>query len=175
MARIELSDDSTFNDAESAQYSRFPANLTRALLRTGGCTAAYLDLGIALRSTNLDAKQYELVILRVAALSHSAYERMQHVEPARQAGWSDVEIAAIEQGDETLLDSHSAALLAFVDDCVRNVRVSDQSFIGVQKYLSEGAVADATLLVGFYMMTARFLETLDVDLDEVACDVLLSR
>ena len=32
----------------------------------------------------------------------------------------------------------------------------------------ESAVADATLLVGFYMMTARFLETLAVEFDEVA-------
>ncbi|SEP23441.1 carboxymuconolactone decarboxylase family protein [Nitrosovibrio sp. Nv6] len=175
MARIELSDVSTFDDAESAQHCRFPANLTRALLRTGGCTAAFLDLGIALRTTHLDAKQYELVILRVAALSHSAYERMQHLEPARQAGWSEAEIAAIEQGDGSLLDPRSAALVVFVDDCVQNVRVSDQSFMGIRKYLSENAVADATLLVGFYMMTARFLETLAVDLDEVACDVLLNR
>lgn len=86
-----------------------------------------------------------------------------------------MEIAAIEQGDGSPLDPCSAALVVFVDDCVQNVRVSDQSFMGVRKYLSENAVADATLLVGFYMMTARFLETLAVDLDEVACDVLLNR
>ena len=34
--------------------------------------------------------------------------------------------------------------------------------------LPSRAVADATLLVAFFMMTARFLETLAVEFDEVA-------
>jgi alkylhydroperoxidase family enzyme len=119
MARISLPDVATMNEADRALYDRFPANLTRGLLRSSDCTAGYMALGFALlRNTKLDPKRFELLILRVAALSNSAYERMQHIPPARKAGWSDADIAAIERGDASGLDSLSADLLAFVDECV---------------------------------------------------------
>ncbi|RVQ47552.1 carboxymuconolactone decarboxylase family protein [Sinorhizobium meliloti] len=175
MSRIALVDPSTLTDNAAEQYYRFPTNLTRALLRTRGCTQACLDLGAALRNTNLDAKSYELIILRVAALSRSQYERMQHLEPARQSGWTDQEIAAIEAGDESCFGPRFAALLAYVDDCLHSVRASSQTFSRICEHFSESAVADATLLIGFYMMTARFLESLDVDLDDAPSSVLLNR
>ncbi|MET1026312.1 MAG: carboxymuconolactone decarboxylase family protein [Dongiaceae bacterium] len=172
MTRIDLPRPALMNKDDREQYDRFPANLTRALLRTRGCTAGYLDLGYALINTSLNAKQRELVILRVAALSRSAYERMQHLPPAKKAGWTDADIAAIERGQGGQLDPASAALLYFVDECVKDVHVSDRTFIELRQFLSEEAVADATLLTGFYMMTARFLETLSVDLDEAPSDIL---
>jgi len=169
-----MADPQALNETESAQYQRFPTNLTRMLLRTGGCVAAFLDLGLALRSTSLEVKHYEMVILRVASLESSAYERMQHIQPARQAGWSVLDIEAIERGEAELLDPASASLLTYVDDCSRNVRVSDQTFFAMRAYFSEAAIAEATLLVGFYMMTARFLESLSVDLDVSPSDILLT-
>jgi alkylhydroperoxidase family enzyme len=175
MARIELRNVATLSDVDRIQYDRFPSNLSRALLRTKNCTEGYLDLGFALRANNLDQKQYELVILRVAALSKSAYERMQHLPPARHAGWSDSEIESIESGRCDKLDCAASALVAFVDECVKDVRVSDGTFAKLRSHLSDGAIADTALLVGFYMMTARFLETLDVELDAAPCDVLMTR
>ena len=38
-----------------------------------------------------------MVILRIGALSKSAYERMQHLPLARKAGWTDEEIGKLEQ------------------------------------------------------------------------------
>ncbi len=112
----------------------------------------------------------ELVILRVGALSGSAYERMQHVPIARRVGWSDPEIAAIESGDQVVLGTRHGAILRFVDDCGYRVRVSDAVFRAVSKLLNEREFAEITLLIGHYMMTARFLETLDVPLDAAATD-----
>lgn len=83
MARIILPEVDSLTPEQQVLYQRFPANLTRALLRIGACTDGYLTLGASFRQGHLCAKDRELVILRVAALSHSAYERMQHVEIAR--------------------------------------------------------------------------------------------
>jgi alkylhydroperoxidase family enzyme len=175
MDRIALPEVVGLNNADRIEYDRFPSNLTRALLRTGGCTRGYLDLGFALRTTHLEPKHYELVILRVAALSKSAYERMQHLPPAREAGWSDADIQAIEDGTGGGLDDTCRALLAFVGECVHDVRVSMGTFERSREYFSEGALADVALLTGYYMMTARFLETLDVALDDTPCAVLMTR
>lgn len=38
----------------------------------------------------------------------------------------------------------------------------------IRPYYDETQIAELTLLIGHYMMTARFLETLEVDLDESA-------
>ncbi len=68
------------------------------------------------------------MILRVAALSNSAYERIQHLPPARKAGWSDDDIAAIESGERSRLDPSAARSSCLVDECVKDVRVSDRTF-----------------------------------------------
>ncbi len=49
--------------------------------------------------------------------------------------------------------------------CVYRVRVSDATFAALRLFFTEEEIAEATLLIGHYMMTARFLETLGVELD----------
>jgi alkylhydroperoxidase family enzyme len=166
MARICLILPEAMNDEQHAQFRRFPANLTRALLRTGASTSAYLSLAASFARGLLSAKDRELAILRVGALSQSKYERMQHLGLAKQAGWTDEQIAAIEEGDQMALGARECAILRFVDECVYRVRVSDSSFLALKKLITEQEIAEITLLVGHYMMTARFLETIDVDLDD---------
>lgn len=172
MARIELYEPSLMSEEQRVLYNRLPVNLIRAMLRTN-YTYGYLELGLALNTGKLIPKHRELVILRVAALSGSSYERMHHLPAARLAGWSDADIAAIEAGLWDRLDPAEAALLRFVDECVNDVRVSDRVFTEVQQHFPGDVVAEATLLTGFYMMTARFLETLEVDLDENPSNALI--
>ena len=102
----------------------------------------------------------------MGALSRSPYERMQHLPLARQAGWSDAEIAAIEAGHGS--DARSQAILRLVDECVRDVKVGAQRFADVRAFFPEAQMAELTLLIAHYMMTARFLETLEVPLDDAA-------
>jgi hypothetical protein len=79
---------------------------------------------------------------------------------------TDEHIAAIEEGDQMALGAREGAILRFVDECVYRVRVSDSSFFALKKLITEQEIAEFTLLVGHYMMTVCFLETLDVDLDD---------
>jgi alkylhydroperoxidase family enzyme len=166
MARINLVDPNAMTEEQQTQFKRFPANLTCALLRTGASTAAYLSLGASFLKAKLAPKDREFVILRVGTLSASEYERMQHLPIARGVGWSEEDIRAIEKGDQVALGVRSAALLRFVDECVSRIKVSSTTFADVREFLSEQEVAEITLLIGHYMMTARFLETLEIDLDK---------
>jgi alkylhydroperoxidase family enzyme len=154
------------NQQQRAQYDRFPSNLTRTALRTHNSTAGYLSTGASFREGNLDPRDRELVIVRVAALSGSAYERMQHLPVARSVGWTDMDILAIEAGDQLALGARAAALLRFVDECVYRVKVSAAAFACVKAFHTDGEIVELTLLIGHYMMTARFLETLEVDIDD---------
>ncbi|KID80954.1 carboxymuconolactone decarboxylase [Metarhizium guizhouense ARSEF 977] len=168
MARIPLLDIAATTEAEARAYERFPSNLVRGLLRTTpGITNGYLELGNGLAQSTLPSKLREMTILRVGHLSHSAYERMQHIGIAKSVGVTDQEVAAIERGDYSGLTHQEAALLNFVDEVVAKPKATC-TFDAALAALGEQDLATATLLVGHYMMTARFLETLAIDLDETA-------
>lgn len=155
---------------QRAQYDRFPSNLTRGLLLAEQRLASALPATAnALRTSGLDAKLREGVILRVAALSDSPFERMQHLGEARKTGWTEAEIAAIETGDRsgTVSDAIGAftPILAFVDECVADIRVSDATFATVAAALSPREIATVLILVGHYMTVARLIANLGIELD----------
>ncbi len=166
MSRIPLVSVAEMTEEQHAQYDRFPSNLTRALLLMDQRLAGALpNLANALRASSLEASLREAVILRVAALESSAYERMQHLEQAHKVGWNDDDIAAIEAGGGTLSDPRLKAVLAFVDACVASSDVSDPTFAAASGVLSYRDLATVIVLVGHYMMVARFLGILQVPLD----------
>ncbi len=166
MSRIPLVAIEDMTPEQRAQYDRFPSNLSRGLLLAEGRLAGALpNLANAFRTSGLDAKLREGVILRVAALSGSAYERMQHLGQAEKAGWSTAEIAAVEAGRLDALPDGFGPVLRFVDECVASPRVSDPTFAAVRALLSPREIATVVLLVGHYMMVARFIATLDIELD----------
>ena len=164
MSRIRLPDVSSMNDEQKEQYKRFPSNLIRAMLVTTCSAKEYISLGASFPAGKLNDKDREMIILRTGALSHSAYERMQHLPLALKAGWNEAEITKIENG--TLAGEREKAILDFVDECVRNVRVSTDTFRRTRHYYDDTQIAELTVLIGHDMMTARFLETLEIDLDE---------
>ena len=167
MSRIPLVSVAEMTEEQHAQYDRFPSNLTRALLLMDQRLAGALpNLANALRASGLEPSLREAVILRVAALQGSAYERMQHLEQAHKVGWNDEDIAAIEAGGEALSDPGLKAVLAFVDACVASSDVSDSTFAAASGVLSHRDLATVIVLVGHYMMVARFLGILQVQLDE---------
>lgn len=166
MTRIKLVKLEDMTSEQKAQYERFPSNLFRGLLKTKNSTHGYAELGAALRDTYLSAKDREFVILRVAYMSKSEYELMQHRHLAMQQGWSAEDIDAIDQNNYQYFDQRMTMILKFIDECVSQVKVSQDTFEATKKYLSEGELAELTLLIGHYMMTARFLETLEIDLDK---------
>lgn len=173
MSRVPLLALDAMNPTQREQYQRFPSHLTQALLLTAPRLAAAIpNTANALRAATLDAKTREGAILRVAALSGSAFERMQHLGEAQKAGWSADEIAAIEaigNGASPLLGGFNA-VLAFVDECVAAPRVTDATFARLSAHWPAGDIATLILLVGHYMMVARLLATLDIELDPAPTD-----
>ncbi len=167
MSRIPLVSVVKMTEEQHAQYDRFPSNLTRGLLVLDQRLAGALpNLANALRASGLNPKIREAVILRVATLQGSSYERMQHLEQAKNVGWSDAEIAAIEAHEEASVTGELKPILAFVDACVATPRISDDTFAAARKVLSDRDLATVIVLVGHYMLVARFVGILEIELDE---------
>ncbi len=167
MSRIPLIAVAEMTEEQHAQYDRFPSNLTRGLLLLNPRLAGALpNLANALRASGLDPKIREAVILRVAALQGSAYERMQHLEQAKKVGWSDGEIAAIEDLGALPENRFLTPVLAFVDACVAGPAIPDNTFAAAKEVLLDRDLATVIVLVGHYMLVARFVGILQIELDE---------
>ena len=120
----------------------------------------------------LPAKLREIAILRVGYLSNAAYEVFQHEALARHVGLTDAQIVAIKAGGAAgaALGEAGAAVLAFTDDLVKNVRAGDETLAGVRKHLDDTQLVDLILVTGLYMMVSRFLETTGVEIDNASIE-----
>ena len=115
----------------------------------------------------LPRRDAELVILRVAHLTDSAYERAQHVRMARDAGLSDDEIKRVAEGPAAPgWAPRQAALLRATDELHERRDLSDGRWDELCSHLSETERIELPMLVGHYEMLAMTLNTLRVEPDE---------
>lgn len=168
MSRLTLVDPDNLSGERKAQYDRFPSNLTRALLLLDDRLAGALpQTANALRTAPLDPAWREAVILRVAALHHSGYERFQHLGQALQQGWTAEQIDAIEYGrpGDGVLPAELTSILRFVDEVVAGPTVSGDVFDAAHALLNDQELVTVIVLIGHYMTVARILGVLQVPLD----------
>ena len=172
MARLDYNDMSAVSPEMAKELAKRPAaNIYRMLANGGSAATGMLQLGSALRfGGSLDPIALELVVLRTGALSGADYEIFHHKVLAREAGVADDKIsAALEDGpDAPVFDAFEATLLRFTDEVVQDGKASEASFAALAEYYGPEELIHTTLLIGYYMMASRFLQTFDVDLDEHA-------
>lgn len=175
MPRIPYPDPATLPERMRQMVLANPANVTRMLAGASEPVFfgfAALSSAFTLGGSPLDPKLREIAILRVGYLSDAAYEVFQHEAAARHVGLSDEQIAAIRSGGAaaSVLGDAGAAVLAFTDDLVKNVRAGDETLAAVRRYLSDTELIDLMLVTGMYMMVSRFLETTGIEIDEKPID-----
>jgi len=120
-----------------------------------------------LTGEELPARLREIAILRVGSLVGSEYEFTQHTRRGIQEGLTKEQITAIhEWKDSPLFDEQERAVLAYADEVERYIRVTDETFDRLRGFLSEHAIVELTVVIGYYGMVSRFLIALDVELEE---------
>lgn len=173
MARLPYVDLATAPERvrETLAGSAAPVNLLRMMAHAESNLRSLLRLGGTILSRQrLSARVRELAILRVAKLSQARYEWVQHVPIAEAAGVTAAQIAALEAGnaEADCFDAHDRLVLRFTDEVVREVRASDETLGRLTNQLSSREIVELTLVIGYYMMMARLLETTGVDLEPPA-------
>lgn len=126
-----------------------------AMHASDGLWAAQAALGRATIDADLDPRLREMVILRTAWLDRSEYELFHHRTLARRAGLDEAEVAAIVGGDVDAFAAPERALLAFVDQVVRDASPGDDVLAGMRRHYPDRFVFDVVVVIGSYMMTAR--------------------
>jgi alkylhydroperoxidase family enzyme len=132
------------------------------LANGGGAALGYLRMGSQMRfAATLDPQVRELIILRTGSLCGSAYELDHHEQIAANLGMPADKIrAAVDVGAAApVFDGFEQALLRFTEEAVRDGAASEGAFTALAAHYQPEQLIEVTLLIGFYMMTARFLRT----------------
>jgi len=149
-----------------------PLNVFRMMSGAGASFAPFMQfISAYLNEGVLDPELRELVILRVGHLCGSAYEVHQHERVSRTLGISEERIQAVKGKlpNDLFSDAENAALL-FTGEQVAQVKVSDTTFAATHAHLTDPQIVELTIIVGTYLMVCRFLETLEIELEETDID-----
>jgi len=172
------------DDARAALASAFPAPVVARLLSSepdampmpnviatlmhhpalAGPFLAYNQ--VLLSSPALAPRVRELVILRVAWLTRSRYEWLQHVRLAPRVGISTEEIEAVAGGPGVASWTPlEADLLSATDQLVDCYRVEDDTWRRLAKHLDERELVELVFVVGTYTGLAMAFKTFGLALD----------
>lgn len=125
----------------------------------------------------LPRAESELVILRVAHVTGSAYEWVQHVKLGRSAGLTDAEIERVPLGAQAPgWTTRQALLLRAVDELHDDDRIGDALWAQLAREYREHELIELCLLAGHYIMLAMTLNSLGVQVEpQPAPDAPVSR
>jgi alkylhydroperoxidase family enzyme len=122
--------------------------------------------GHILYTNSLDARQRELLILRVAARRGAEYEWEQHVFLARDLGFTESEIERIAEGPHaagwTPLET---AMLRAVDELIDDAYVTDETWSDLADELDRHQLMDLVFTVGAYDLLAMAFKSFGLQLD----------
>src|SRR5437868_6469779 len=170
MARIGYSDPakSTERTREILGKNR-NANIFRMMAHSPRYLEQYCRLGRAIRHEGeLDPVVRELAITRTGILCEAPYEIVAHKRIGKNVGVTDEQNEALEDWQSaTCFNDVQRAALAFAEEIVRLKKPTDATFKAIAAKLTPAALVELQLSVGFYIMTSKFLETFEIDLQPV--------
>jgi 4-carboxymuconolactone decarboxylase len=143
-----------------------PLNVFRMVAGAPRAVRPFLALGSAVLSSALDARRREIAVLRVAHATQAPYEWAQHEQLARNVGVSAAEIEAVG-GEEPVasLDEECNLICRVADEVSRDVRLSDEALEQIIDRYGPREAAELILLVSYYNMVSRFLESTRVEVE----------
>jgi alkylhydroperoxidase family enzyme len=201
MARIQPVDPAQTPDkVREALENLPPLNIFRTLAHAETAFRPFLRFGGAvLGEMSLDPAVRELAILAVAKEAEAEYEWVQHVAIAKHVGVTDAQIEALAEADACAPEGADARIAAAAardgsaDDgagpftgaqqaaielaaaVVRGPRISDDLYDCIRAQFSEREIVELLLAIGDYLMLARVMTILELDVDEAVGDAVLPR
>jgi alkylhydroperoxidase family enzyme len=192
MARIKPVDPAdTSDEVRDALENLPPLNIFRTLAHAETAFRPFLRFGGAvLGRMSLDPVVRELAILAVAKEAEAEYEWVQHVAIGKAVGVTDEQIAALTEADACspegadariaaagadggVFDGPQQAAIELAAAAVHGPRISDELWDCIRAQFSEREVVELLIAVGDYLMLARVMTMLEIDLDEPVGDAVL--
>ncbi|MGH2584257.1 MAG: carboxymuconolactone decarboxylase family protein [Dehalococcoidia bacterium] len=147
-------------------------NIFRTMGHSPQLLHQFMRLGSDLRSkTKLDPRLRELAILTVGRLARAPYEYVHHIAIARRAGVTQEQIEGLPVWERhPAFSEEERSVIRYAEAVTRDVRVSDEVFGAVRALLDDERMVELTMAIAFYNMVVRFLEPMQVGLEEDATE-----
>lgn len=174
MARLPYVDPQTAPEPVRDALERVPPlNVFRTIAHASTALRPWMRYGGTLLSRlELDPVLRELAILRVAAVSGCAYERVQHEPIAAGVGATPEQIsAAVAPGAE--LPGVAGTVLRLVDETVRDGRGQPDTTDELIDTLGPRGLIELLLVVGNYHGLAVLMNTIEIDVNGPAGTAVL--
>jgi len=149
-----------------------PLNVHSVMANHPALLNAWWDLrNYLVNGGDLEQRQCELVILRVAVQMHSWYEWGSHVARGLESGLTLEEIEKVRVRSNDWSDADNALLTA-VDEVSQDNVISEVTRAGLAHHFSDQQVMDIILLHGMYLTLGCMINTWGIELDEHVRDRL---
>ena len=168
---IPLPDDAQLpSDIVASLAALPPLNVFRMMANAPASFPSLLRFAMSiLLQSELDPRQREIAVLRVAHVTRSTYEWTQHVTVATAAGLRDDEIAQIAvDGPVHGLDAEGNLLCRVAEEISRDVRLSDDALAAIVERYGTRQATELILCCSYFNMLSRFLESTRVELEPAA-------
>jgi 4-carboxymuconolactone decarboxylase len=191
MARIQPIDPAAAPDEiRTALENLPPLNIFGTLAHAETAFRPFLRFGGAvLGEMALDPVVRELAILTVAKEAEAEYEWVQHVAIGKELGVSHEQVVALAAADSCssegadervaaagegqVFNQPQRAAIELAAAVVHGPRISADLYDCVSAQFSEREIVELLLAIGEYLMLARVMTVLDVDLDAAGGDAVL--
>ena len=173
MARVRLVEKGSASPEVGEMFQRIEdngarvLNLYKALASSPKVSLNFIRLGSAVMGQmSLAPKLREMTILRVAQLTDCEYQWTQHSTLGREVGVSEGQLNDLSHWEgSSEFSEEERAVLRYVDEVTREVKVTGETFEGLKAFLGEQEIVELTVTAGYYGMAARVLVALEVDME----------
>lgn len=166
--RDDLPEDKQYLFDNLGRESGRVGNIFRTMGHSPQLLHQFMRLGNDIRyKTKLDARLRELAILTVGRLTGSAYEYVHHIAIARRAGVTQEQIEGLPVWERhPAFSDHERAVIRYAETVTHSIRVPDDVFRALREFLDHEQIVELTLSIAYYNMVVRFLEPMQVELEE---------
>lgn len=170
MARLPYPDPAAQSPELHHRLERIGAlNVTRMMSHSEGAMQAYSRLGtFLLRKGTLDPVLREIAILRIGQLCGSDYEWHHHVSVGRAVGMDEATIAAIAEQAFDRLGPKAQLAVRIAEEIKRDAGASAATMAAAAAVFSMEELVELVLAAGYYIMTAGFLLSFGVEIEDTA-------
>lgn len=128
------------------------------------------DLGLGLErlghgvrfELTLSPRSREIIILMVATVEDSPYERYAHHQAARRAGLSNAEIQLLDQGAFVAADDIEGIIVRTAESVLAHDTVGDDLWGVAEATIGRQAVFEIVTLIGWYRLMALQLRIFNI-------------
>jgi 4-carboxymuconolactone decarboxylase len=143
-------------------------NIFRTLVRHPDLYKSWMRFGhhVLVKST-LDAREREILILRIGHLCDSGYEFHQHTVIGKRVGLTDAEIAQIKAGPSApAWSAFDRALGQAADELHEDACLSDATWQALSARYDTRQMLDLIFTVGQYNLVSMALNSLGVQIEQ---------